>query len=206
MKKTMIVGCIAGCMALGILAAREAHAGVRDFTVDSVHSSVTFSIRHLYNELTGRFNRFHGTATMDPEDLSTLKFKAEVDVSSIDTAVERRDDHLRNPDFFEVEEFPKAYLESTAVTLDEDGKSGTVTARLTIRDQTHEITFKLDFGGYGPDHRDGHRSGFRLTSVIPRSQFGVDYNTTLPHGITVLGENVTLTLGIQLIETDDRNE
>ncbi len=180
-------------------------ADIRTFEIDPVHSALTFTIRHLYTPFTGRINLIAGTVRMDPDDMSSMKIVAEADAAKIDTANERRDDHLRNPDFFDTPNHPTARFESTRVVPHEDGKSAAVTGNLTIRGTTREVTGRLEFGGYGMDHREGRRIGLLVTGTIQRSAFGVDYNATLPNGMTVLGEDVTLNVAIQAIEADKPN-
>lgn len=178
-----------------------AHAEVKAFTVDPVHSSVLFTIRHLYTDLTGRFNRFSGTVTMDPQDLASMKIAGTVDIASIDTANSQRDEHLRTPDFFDAKRFGAAHFESTKVTPSADGKSALVTGALTIRDITRDVRMRLDYGGYGPAPKMGNRLGFRLTGTIRCSEYGISYNVALPSGMTILGDEVTLSWSIEAVET-----
>jgi polyisoprenoid-binding protein YceI len=189
------------CSFLSVLALQCVRAEPRDYAVDPVHSSVTFTIRHLYTYFTGRFNTFSGTVTMDPQDLSSLKVTGEVDILGIDTANSDRDKHLRTPDFFDTQRFPKARFESTKVTPQADGKTAVVLGNLTLRDRTREVSMRMEFGGYGPAPKEERRLGFRMTGTIPRSDFGVSYNITLPNGMTVLGEDVTLTVAVEAVET-----
>ena len=180
---------------------------IRKFEIDPVHSTATFTVRHLYTRFTGRFNMLRGTVAGNPDDLSSLTIVGEIDTASVDTANDRRDAHLRNPDFFDAPNFPQARFESVRITLDEDDpQAATVVGRLTLRGTTREVTARLEFGGYGADHRDGRRLGLRISGTLSRSAYGVSYNSTLPNGMTVLGDEVAINVAIQAIEIQPDRE
>lgn len=172
------------------------------YEIDPAHSGVGFRIRHLYSSVVGRFNKFSGTLSGDFEDPATLKVLGYVDVNSVDTAVAGRDVHLRNPDFFNTEKFPDATFKSTSVKALKDGAGAEVTGDLTLMGTTKKVTFRGKFLGSGPDHRGGQRAGFHAAATIDKRDFGITYNATLPHGITVLGEDVELILDLEAIEVE----
>jgi polyisoprenoid-binding protein YceI/peroxiredoxin len=194
MNTKTIFSLVLGVMLVGVAQAEEKY-----FEIDPVHSGLSFEIRHLYSTFRGRFNSFSGKLWGDPEDPTTLRVSAKVDVGSVDTASEGRDKHLRTPDFFDVKLFPAATFESTSAAV-KNGNLGTVTGNLTIRKLTKEVVFEGEFTGYGPDHKKGHRAGFRATAVIDRRDFGIKFNGELPNGVTVLGNEVKLLLDIEAIE------
>ena len=185
-----------------LLAVASATAGTKTFEIDPVHSSVTFEIRHLYSTFTGRFNAFSGTISGDLEKPDTLKVSAEVDVGSVDTANAARDKHLRAPEIFDVKAFPTAKFESVKTTIIA-GKKGKVTGLFTLHGVTKELTFEGAFLGAGVDHRKGQRAGFTAKTAFNRTDFGVGYNLTLPTGLTVLGEEVTLIINLEAIEVEE---
>lgn len=180
--------------------------GEEYYEIDPAHSSIGFRIRHLYSSVAGRFNKFSGTISGDFEDPATLKVTGYVDVNSVDTAVAGRDVHLRNPDFFNTGKFPDATFESTGVRALKDADSAEVTGNLTLMGITKKVTFKGKLLGKGPDHRGGKRAGFHATATIDKRDFGIKYNATLPHGITVLGEDVELVLDLEAIEAERPKE
>ena len=126
---------------------------------------------------------------------------ASVDVSSIDTAVKPRDEHLRTPDFFNVPKFPTATFKSTGVEV-LSKTEGIVTGDLTICGVTKSVSFKGTYNGYGVDPQGGKRAGFHAEASIDRTLFGLKYNATLPSGITALGTDVTVVLDLELTEVD----
>ncbi len=196
MNKVIMLGGV-----LCLLAVQTLRAEPTEFVVDPVHSSVDFTIRHLYTDFSGRFNAFSGKVVMDPKNLASLKVTGEVDILSIDTRNPDRNKHLLSPVFFDSQNFPKARFESTQVTMEADGKSAVVTGKLSIRDRTREVTMHLTFGGYGPGFKEEHRIGLIMTGTIARSDFGVSYNMTLPNGLKMLGEDVAMTWAIEAFDT-----
>ncbi len=176
-------------------------AEMKTFRIDPVHSTLHFSIRHLYTPFTGRFNTFSGTITADPEDLTSMKMVAEVDVLSIDTANADRDKHLRAPDFFDTARFATARFQSTR-TVKGVNNTVQVSGNMTLRDRTQEVTFIVKGLGYGPDFLKGHRAGFHMTTEINRFDFGVSYSGKLPGGLEVLGSNVEVIANIEAVEIE----
>src|SRR5690606_8552102 len=106
--------------------------------VDPAHSSVTFEAIHLkVAKIPGRFNSFSGTIDLNEKDVTKSKVDFTVDIASIDTAVEKRDDHLRSADFFDAKKYPKATFKSTKITKDDDDLI--LEGNLTIRGKTKKV-------------------------------------------------------------------
>jgi len=175
-------------------------AGEKTFQIDPVHSSVQFRIQHLYSTFVGRFDKFEGTISGDPEKPATLKVSASVDVTSIDTANADREKHLKSPDFFDTAKNPVATFVSTGTVLAKKENSGTVTGKLTIRGITKEVTFTGQFLGHGPDPKGVDHAGFHATTTINRVDYGVVFASTPVNGITLLGNDVELILDLDATE------
>lgn len=193
MKTCMMVALFAGLSLSGLAVEKR-------FQIDPVHSGVQFRIRHLYSTFAGRFNKFEGTLTVDPDKPTTLKVSASVDVTSVDTANGDRDKHLRSLDFFDTDHYTNATFESTQTVVGDVKNAGTVTGKLTIRGITKDVTFQGQLTGYGVDSHGTNRVGFHATTTIRRTDFGVSYNATIPPGVTVLGDDVELILDLEAIE------
>ena len=193
--KTVILSVAVACL----IGAGQACAEPQTYKIDPVHSSLLFQIRHLYTMFTGRINGFSGTISGDPDDPSTMKVVADVDILSIDTASEARDKHLKAPDFFDAERFGVARFESTRTEVTGKGTAN-VTGNLTLRGVTKEVIFSVEYLGHGPDHRDGNRAGFHAETTLDRTVFGIGSVGKLPSGETVLGTEVKLILEIEAIE------
>ena len=141
---------------------------------DPMHSKLTFSITHLgISDIDGLFNKFTATATTTKPDFSDAVFELTVDVASINTQVEMRDNHLRNPDFFEVDKYPTMTYKSTSIkTISKDKYE--LTGNLTLRGITKPVTMQLWYRGTVVDDKaKKSTAGFQLTGTITRSDFGV---------------------------------
>jgi polyisoprenoid-binding protein YceI len=167
------------------------------WTIDPVHSEVGFSVRHMMvSKVRGRFTKFSGelvTAT-DPMQSSV---RAEIDLNSIDTGQEQRDNHIRSADFFEVEKYPTMTYTSRGVRL-EDGEY-VLDGDLTLKGVTKSVPLRLELNGFGPDPYGGYRAGFTATGEINRHDFNVSFNAPLANGGVVVAEKVQLQLEIEAV-------
>lgn len=139
---------------------------------DPPHSRLSFIIDHLaINEVSGVFDKFDVTVITTKEDFSDAKFELTVDVATIDTDVEKRDNHLRSPDFFETEKFPRITFQSTSIKP--AGKDRyKLTGDLTLHGKTQTVT--MDLWHRGVTQNQGKSvAGFQLTGTLKRSDFGV---------------------------------
>ncbi len=139
---------------------------------DPAHSRIAFAITHLgISEITGAFNQFDVTVTAAKPDFSDAVFELSIDAASIDTAVQKRDDHLRSADFFEVEKYPK--ITFTSKSIEPAGKDRyKLSGDLSIHGQTKPVTMDLWFRGTTVNQKNT-TSGFQLTGTLKRSDFGV---------------------------------
>jgi polyisoprenoid-binding protein YceI len=139
---------------------------------DPPHSRIGFAITHLgISEITGAFNAFDVSIVSAKPDFSDAAFQLTVDVGSIDTAVQQRDDHLRSPDFFEVAKYPKMTFRSESIRA--AGKDRyTLTGDLTIHGVTKPITADLWYRG-STTNQGKLTAGFQLTATLKRSDFNV---------------------------------
>jgi polyisoprenoid-binding protein YceI len=163
--------------------------------IDPVHSDVSFTVRHMMvSKVRGRFASFSGTIVTG-ENVEDSTVTATIDATSIDTNNSQRDDHIRSADFFEVERHPQWTFNSTRVRSGGDGLL--IDGELTIKGVTRPVTLDVEVGGFGPDAYGGTRAGFTATTVINRSDFGVDIAMPLDGGGVVVSEKVHITLEIQ---------
>ena len=167
------------------------------YTVDPVHSTVGFVVRHLVaSKVRGSFTEFEGSIVIGatPEASSV---EATVKAASIVTNQAQRDEHLRSEDFLHASTHPELTLRSTRVTPRRDGHYDLV-ADLTIHGVTKEVTFDLEFLGTGPGMAPNTTIvGFEATASIDRRDFGVSFNGTLENGSFVVSNKVELELAIE---------
>lgn len=167
------------------------------YAFDKAHSFIGFKVKHMgLIEVPGYFRDFTGTVNFDAKDISksTVEFAAKV--TSVDTGVAARDNHLRTADFFEVEKFPDLTFKSTKV--ERKGDSWMLTGDFTLKGVTKSITFPFQISGWLPaDQRSGGKMGIVAETSINRRDYGVNYGNTLPNGVAALSDNVKIELQIE---------
>jgi polyisoprenoid-binding protein YceI len=169
------------------------------YEIDPSHSSATFKVRHLMvANVRGELGQITGRVVIDEGDLSRSSVEATIDATAISTRDEKRDAHLRSPDFFDVQKYPTITFRSKRVEV---GKGGhlRVTGDLTIRGMTREST--LDVEPLSPEMRDpwgNSKRGVTATTKLNRKDFEVSWNATLDGGGLLVGDEVSVTLEIEL--------
>ena len=169
------------------------------WSIDPVHSEVSFVVRHMMvSKVRGRFDKFEGTIQTAADPLQSA-VSATVDLSSVNTGNETRDNHIRSEDFFHIEKHPVMTFRSTGVRS--DGENYLLDGDLTLRDVTRPVTFRLELNGFGPDPFGGTRAGFSATTEINRNEWNVSYNGPIPGASNgmVLSDKVTINLEIEAV-------
>ncbi|GAA0992162.1 YceI family protein [Subtercola frigoramans] len=165
------------------------------WTIDPSHSEVSFSVRHLLiSKVKGKFEKFDATFVTGESPLDT-KLTATAEVESINTGDANRDGHLRTNDFFNAPEFPTITFVSKSVVPEKDDLA--VTGDLTLKGVTKEVTFTVEFGGFGNDLYGNYKLGLTAKTVINRNDFGVSWNAPLEAGGVLVGDDVTITIDLQ---------
>jgi polyisoprenoid-binding protein YceI len=166
------------------------------WTIDPVHSEVGFSVRHMMvSKVRGKFDTFSGELVTDEDPLKS-SVTAEIELASINTGTEQRDNHIRSVDFFEVEKHQKMTYHSTGIQV-VDGEY-VLDGELTLKGVTRNVPLKLELNGFGPDPYGGTRAGFTATGEINRSDFGVNFGLGEGGGV-VVSDKVTLQLEIEAV-------
>jgi len=169
--------------------------------IDPDHSSFQFKVRHLMvSNVKGHFNKVKGMVTIDEKDITNLKVELTIDAASVDTGHAKRDEHLRAPDFFDVVKYPTITFVSKKVT-----KAGPerlqVIGDLILHGVTKEIT--VDVEGPTSEIKDpwgNFRRGATATTKINRKDFGLTWNRVVETGGVVVGEDVDISIEIELIK------
>ena len=174
--------------------------GTTTWKIDPAHSVVEFKVRHMMiSNVKGQFTVITGSMTLDPKDITKSRIEASVDAASINTRDPQRDAHLKSPDFFDVEKYPKLTLASTRVERKSEGELA-VTGNLTIHGVTREVVFDVE--GPTPPRKDpwgNARIGVSATAKINRKEFGLTWNAPLEAGGFLVGDEVTITLDVELV-------
>jgi polyisoprenoid-binding protein YceI len=183
-----------------VFAALPVVAGAQTVTwmIDPGHSAATFSVRHMViANVKGEFAGPVGTATFDPKDLTTLRVEASIDARTINTRNPDRDKDLRSDLFFDVAKYPRITFKSRSATV--DGGKVKVLGDLTIKGVTKPVT--LDVEGPTAEIKDiwgSRRIGATATTTIDRRDFGIVYSRMLEGGGAVVGDQVSISLDIEL--------
>jgi len=168
------------------------------YTIDPSHSNMGFSIRHFFSRVPGHFTKFEGTITWDTQDVTKSVVNVSIETASINTEEPKRDAHLKTPDFFDAEKFPKITFVSNKVTSVSPTKLK-VDGMLTIRGVSKPVSLDVDLLGTGPDGWGGVRSGFEAKTKINRQDYGVSWNKALEGGGTLLSDDVDIVLNVEAI-------
>ena len=193
-SKTAIAIAIAIVVALPVLA----HADT--WQIDSSHTSVEFTVRHMMiSNVKGQFQKTTGTITANGNDPASAKIDVTIDASSVDTRVERRDAHLKSPDFLDVAKFPTITFKSTKVEAAGPNK-WTMIGDLTIHGVTRPVVLDVEGSG-SPIQVMGHtRAGASATTKIKRSDFGLTWNKALETGGMLVGDDIAISIDLEAVK------
>ena len=170
------------------------------WNLDTAHSGINFSVRHMvFAKVRGRLSAWSGKVDLDPQDLTRSSVEVEIDGASIDTGVADRDNHLRSPDFLDVERFPKLRFKSTKVEK-AGGDRYRIHGALTIRDVTREVVLDAAYGGQAKDPWGNQRIAFTATTSLDRGDFGLKWNQVLEAGGVLVGERIEIEIEVQAVE------
>lgn len=178
-----------------LLPARPATAEPARFTLDPEHTSITFFVHHLgYADVAGMFRKAEGSFTFDQEAQELADLEVTIDTASVFTNHERRDEHLRGPDFFDVEAFPTMTFVGTDALATGD-TTGTITGELTLLGVTRPVTLEATFNKAGryPFGDEHYAIGIDATTTIRRSDFGMTYGVENDW----VGDEVEIVLGLE---------
>jgi polyisoprenoid-binding protein YceI len=165
--------------------------------IDPMHSEVGFNVRHLMlSKIRGRFTKFGRSFVTAPGPLES-SVSATVEMASIDTNNPAREDALRSPRFFDVDQYPQMTYQSTGMRA--DGAQFVLDGTLTVRDITCSIPLLLEVNGFGSDAYGNQRCGFTATGSLNRSDFGITYNMALRGDRVAIADRIEITIEVEAI-------
>lgn len=173
-------------------------AQAEPFTLDKSHAAITFTVDHLGYSLThGRFTEFDAEIDFDQDDPTKSSVEFTVNAPSIDTGWEKRDEHVRGPDFLNVETHPVITFKSTAIEMTGDD-TAKLTGDLTINGQTHEEVFDVTMRKVAPSPFGEKKltAGFQATAVIDRTKYGVSY------GKGAIGTEIPVQVDLEIVKAE----
>jgi polyisoprenoid-binding protein YceI len=169
------------------------------WTIDSAHSEVNFSVRHMMiSNVRGRFEKFTGKIDFDENKPENTTVDVQIEAASLSTRDEQRDAHLRSPDFFDVENFPYLTFESKRVELI-DEKHAELIGDLTIRDITREVILDVEFSGTSRSPWGTTNAGFTASTRISRKNWNLNWNVALETGGWLVGDEIKIDLELEII-------
>ena len=191
-------------LAMALLIGAPAIAHASTYEIDPVHSAVGFSVKHMMvATVHGRFDKFTGTVDIDDANPANDKINVDIDAASITTENDKRDGHLKSPDFFDVAKFPKITFVSKSAKAAGPGAVD-VTGDLTIHGVTKPVTLHVtDISAPFPSPMDkkNHR-GASATATINRQDFGVKWNAPVggKAGDVAVSDEVKIQIDAELVE------
>jgi polyisoprenoid-binding protein YceI len=168
--------------------------------IDPAHTSVEFTVRHMMiSNVKGVFQKTNGTVTTNGNDPASAKIDATIDVSSVDTRVEKRDSHLKSPDFLDVAKYPTITFKSTKVEAAGPNKWN-VTGDLTLHGVTKPVVLAVEGSGAPIQVMGMTRAGASATATIKRSDFGLTWNKALEAGGVMVGDDVAISIDVEAVK------
>ena len=169
------------------------------WSVDQAHSEIAFKVRHLMiSNVKGEFKIFDASIYTTGKDFTTAEIDLWIDVSSIDTGDEKRNEHLKSADFFDAEKFKQIAFKSSTMSKATSGDNYELWGELTIKGVTKDQKLNVQFGGIVKDPYGNEKAGFTITGILNRSDWGLNSNTMMEAGGMVIGDAITISCELEL--------
>jgi polyisoprenoid-binding protein YceI len=181
----------------------QSRTGTTTWKIDPNHTLVEFSAKHLMiTTVKGRFTTVSGTIEVNEQSPDRSRVEAEIAAATLDTGTEQRDQHLRSPDFLDVEKYPTISFRSKRIqgSSTNPGDEFKVVGDLTIHGVTREVTLDAVYEGTGKDPWGGERVSFSAKSKIDRREFGLTWNQALETGGLLVGNEIKISLEVQAVK------
>lgn len=161
------------------------------YKVDTTHSGVTFKVKHLMvSNVKGKFSSFEGNFELDDKTNQLKSLYGVVQVDSIDTGIDNRDEHLKSAEIFNAEKYPKISFRFTKMVKDK------AEGEFTMHGVTRVVQFDYEFGGV-ISHNNSKKAGLTLSGVVNRKDFGINWNKVLEAGGVAVGEDVKIEIELE---------
>ncbi len=184
----------------GALLLAGSASSAAEYAVDSTHTHIGFTVRHILTRLPGRFREVQGTFSFNPKAPEASSGTFSVKAASIDTNMEKRDEHLRGQDFFWAEKYPELTLKVRKLTPTGKAGSYAATTDLTIRGVTKSVVLTIEYLGAEKSPWGQNVASFEARATINRKDFGLAWNKALESGGVLVGDEVQLILDVEGVE------
>jgi len=169
---------------------------MKKWNVDASHSSIGFSVKHMMvSKVRGTFGDYSAVVEADETDLTGANIAFTIQVASINTGSEDRDNHLRSADFFDAETYPE--IKFVANNITQKGDDYEIAGDLTIKDVTKPVVFEAEYGGKGTNPWGVEVVAFEAETKINREEFGLTWNAALETGGVLVGKDIKITLDLE---------
>ena len=170
------------------------------WNIDSSHSQITFSVRHMMiSTVRGRFEELSGVVNFDQNNPENSSVDVKIDAASVSTRDEKRDGHLRSPDFFDAGEYPYVTFHSRRV--ERIGKShGRIYGDLTIRNVTRTVTLDVEYNGLAKSPWGATSAGFSAKTTINRKDWGLNWNVALETGGVLVSDEIKIDIELEIVQ------
>jgi len=170
--------------------------------IDPSHSEIQLSVRHMMvSKVRGHFGSFSGEVDFNEENPAASSVDVTIDASSISTRDSQRDDHLKSPDFLDVEEYPALRFKSNRVEVVGE-KKGRIYGELTIRDISREVVLDAEYTGQAKSPWGTTSAGFSATTSFDRKDWGLGWNQALETGGILVGDKVDVSIDLELVKQE----
>jgi polyisoprenoid-binding protein YceI len=171
------------------------------WAIDPAHSAAQFQVKHLMiSTVRGEFGKISGTIQFDGSNYATIQAEASIEVTSINTREPKRDDHLRSADFFDAATYPKITFKSKRVEKISGNKFSLI-GDLTMRGVTKEVALSVEASPIVKGMNGESRIGAQATTRVNRQDYGIKWNRSLDAGGVVVGDEVPITLDLEIMKT-----
>lgn len=168
--------------------------------IDSSHSSVNFSARHMMlATVRGQFEKFSGTLDFDEANPAATSVDVTIDAGSVNTRDEKRDGHLKSPDFFDMEKFPTLSFKSNSVHV-VDNNHAKLTGDLTIKGISKPVVMDVEYHGQAKAPWGTTSAGFSASTKINREDWGLTWNAPLETGGVLVGKDIKIELELEAVK------
>jgi len=189
---------IIGLVITAVFAANSALAA-DEYSIDAAHSSVGFAVKHMViSTVKGSFADVSGVIMYDESDVTKSSVDVVIKAASVNTNNQKRDDHLKSPDFFDTASHPDITFKSSKIEKTKDGL--VMTGTLTIRGVAKEVSMPLELTDTMTDPWGSVRFGAETSLEINRQDYGVSWNNVLDNGGLVVSDNVKIQISVELIK------
>ena len=170
------------------------------WTIDAAHTEVNFAVRHMMiSNVRGQFQKFSGTIDFDETNPANTTVAVQIDVASLNTRDEKRDAHLKSPDFFDAEQYPHITFQSTRVDV-KDKTHAMLYGDLVIRNLPHEVALDVEFNGLAKSPWGTTNAGFTAKTQIKRKNWGLAWNVALETGGWLVGDDIQLSIELEIVK------